>query len=363
MVNCLRAICVRRLCIWSPVERVGAVQDRGRRVRLQQPGRGSSPTPQSPTCCTSSSRAAWSRSSQNGQCWRPRSSICEARSRLVANAACSGWRFSPRAPAVACSSTSPIPIGDTVVARFRRTASNPLVAVPSARFDLQWSTGERVHPSSRIANHNGGNLAFGPDGYLYIGLGDGGSGNDPQNNAQNPASCSANSCGSMSTSADSDTNGFSIPSDNPFLDGMPIAARPEDLVVRLAQSVAIQLRRFRCGRDGRADRWRRRAGCARRDRLRADWRRRPQLRLAHREGTIATPGVPATTPAYLPLDGSHLRLPATQGKRLRVAMCIAAAIAAQPIAAGISSPTPSASRVWSMGLSINPTTGEADPTD
>jgi glucose/arabinose dehydrogenase len=35
-----------------------------------------------------------------------------------------------------------------------------------------------------FANHNGGNLVFGPDGYLYIGLGDGGSGGDPLNNAQ-----------------------------------------------------------------------------------------------------------------------------------------------------------------------------------
>jgi glucose/arabinose dehydrogenase len=39
-----------------------------------------------------------------------------------------------------------------------------------------------------FANHNGGQLQFGPDGYLYIGMGDGGSGGDPQNNAQNQGS-------------------------------------------------------------------------------------------------------------------------------------------------------------------------------
>ena len=74
------------------------------------------------------------------------------------------------------------PDGHTVVARFRRSA-NPLVADPASRFDLVWSTGLSFIPQP-FANHNGGCLVFGPDRYLYVGLGDGGSGNDPQNNAQ-----------------------------------------------------------------------------------------------------------------------------------------------------------------------------------
>src|SRR5262245_29338736 len=74
--------------------------------------------------------------------------------------------------------------GNTVVARYLRSASNPLLADPSSRFALRWG-GVSTEIFQPFANHNGGHIAFGPDGYLYIGMGDGGSGNDPQNNAQN----------------------------------------------------------------------------------------------------------------------------------------------------------------------------------
>ncbi len=71
-------------------------------------------------------------------------------------------------------------------------------------------------------NHNGGHLAFGPDGYLYVGFGDGGDGGDPQGHGQNPATL----LGAL-LRIDVDTpegTPYAIPADNPFVGG---GGRPE----------------------------------------------------------------------------------------------------------------------------------------
>jgi glucose/arabinose dehydrogenase len=74
-----------------------------------------------------------------------------------------------------------------------------------------------------FANHNGGNLAFGPDGYLYVGMGDGGSAGDPMDNAQSLGSL----LGKMLRIDPRPTGGrpYGIPDDNPFVDRE--GARPE----------------------------------------------------------------------------------------------------------------------------------------
>jgi glucose/arabinose dehydrogenase len=65
------------------------------------------------------------------------------------------------------------------------TVVSELLAAPDHRTALASSERVVLSLAQPFANHNGGQLAFGPDGYLYIGLGDGGSGGDPLGNAQN----------------------------------------------------------------------------------------------------------------------------------------------------------------------------------
>jgi glucose/arabinose dehydrogenase len=97
--------------------------------------------------------------------------------------------------------------GDTVVAEYRRAPGGALGADPaSARMLLAID--------QPFANHNGGALAFGPGGYLYIATGDGGSIGDPLGNGQALDTLLGKL---LRIDVDSETNGaYGIPPDNPF---------------------------------------------------------------------------------------------------------------------------------------------------
>lgn len=96
--------------------------------------------------------------------------------------------------------------GNTVVARYTVTAGNADAGNVSSEEIILTVT-------QPYSNHNGGNILFGPDGYLYIGMGDGGSGGDPQNYSQNRQSL----LGKMLRIDVSGTGtGYTIPASNPF---------------------------------------------------------------------------------------------------------------------------------------------------
>ncbi len=97
-------------------------------------------------------------------------------------------------------------IGDTVVARYRLGA-DPDIANPATAEQL-------LTVAQPFANHNGGQLAFGPDGFLYVGMGDGGGGGDPQNNAQSPGTLLGKM---LRIDVESSAVPYAIPPGNPFV--------------------------------------------------------------------------------------------------------------------------------------------------
>jgi glucose/arabinose dehydrogenase len=133
-----------------------------------------------------------------------------------------GFAFAPDSRRFFVNFTNPN--GDTVIARFTRTEQGTVDL--SSRLDLMWADGRRFI-AQPFSNHNGGHLAFGPDGYLYIGLGDGGSGGDPQNNAQNPNTLLGKMLRIDINVPGDDPRGYRVPEDNPFADRQPIAALAE----------------------------------------------------------------------------------------------------------------------------------------
>lgn len=102
--------------------------------------------------------------------------------------------------------------GNTVIARY--TAS-PAADQVDPKSEVRLLTVEQPYP-----NHNGGMLAFGPDGYLYIGLGDGGSEGDPQGNGQSVQVL----LGKLLRIDVNQGTPYAIPADNPFASG---GGRPE----------------------------------------------------------------------------------------------------------------------------------------
>ena len=90
-----------------------------------------------------------------------------------------------------------------------------------------------------FSNHNGGQLGFGPDGMLYISLGDGGSGGDPQGNGQN-ASTLLGSILRIDVSGMGPDQGYRVPPDNPFAGSTD--ARGEIWAYGLRESLAVLFR-------------------------------------------------------------------------------------------------------------------------
>lgn len=95
--------------------------------------------------------------------------------------------------------------GDSIISEFQ-VSSDPNVALTGERIIL----GPLDQP---FENHNGGHIVFGPDGYLYIGLGDGGSGGDPLGNGQNKNTL----LGSILRIDVDSGDPYDIPPDNPFV--------------------------------------------------------------------------------------------------------------------------------------------------
>lgn len=96
----------------------------------------------------------------------------------------------------------------TRISRFSVSADDPNKADPNSELVL-------LEVNQPFSNHNGGQVSFGPDGYLYVAFGDGGSGGDPQNNAQNRGAL-LGSIIRIDVNESSENEPYKIPSDNPF---------------------------------------------------------------------------------------------------------------------------------------------------
>jgi hypothetical protein len=252
------------------------------------------------------------------------------------------------------------PNGDIVVARFRRVPANAPVADLASRFDLVWPGGQRFIRHPDYGNHNGGHLAFGPDGYLYIGTGDGGGGNDPSNNAQDPQSLLGKMLRIDVNVPDADPTGYRVPPGNPFIgrsalgeiwdfglrnpwrytfDDFGAGATGALIIGDVGQGAREEVNYEPAGSGGRNYGW------------------------SIREGTIPTPGIGNRTPAYQPLvnplfDYARSIGQAVTGGYVYRGMQLPEAYRGRYFVADAIT-----SVVGSIGINVNPVTREASFVD
>ncbi len=245
--------------------------------------------------------------------------------------------------------------GGIVVSRMMRSAGNPLVS-DGSRFDLRWQGGQAFIPHPQ-GNHNGGNIAFGPDGYLYIGVGDGGGGNDPDHNAQNPATLLGKMLRIDVSVGDGDPEGYNVPVDNPFLgqsgylpeiwsigwrnpwrwsfDDPSLGGTGAMVVGDVGQGAREEIDYEPAGRGGRNYGWR------------------------NREGTIDTNITPNLPPAFLPLTDPIFDYGRSSGQSVSGGFVYRGAALGATYRGRYFFADFVAGRVWSLALSIAPGTGEA----
>lgn len=244
--------------------------------------------------------------------------------------------------------------GHTVIARFRRSA-NGVVADPASRFDLRLGPNGEPFIAQPFANHNGGHLAFGPDNFLYIGLGDGGSGNDPNHFAQTPGTLLGKMLRINVNVPEDHPTGYTIPANNPFANGAG-GTRPEIwsfglrnpwrysfdsgtgamLIGDVGQNSWEEINYEPAGRGGRNYGWRNREG--------------------------SNPNLPSPPPAYEPLTDPIHEYSHTVGRSVTGGYVYRGGVLGGAYVGRYFFGDFITSRVWSMGLSINPTTGEATAT-